>query len=101
MYICYNKNDWPFFIVRANVIFVNKEALRSTHTSSGGPAARCEEEGEGEDTSRSGRGRAPCTPKEAARRSGNHAKDEYGSQRGSTQPDSRCRCALFCPARLL
>ena len=27
MHICYNKNDWPFFIVNVNVIFVNKEAI--------------------------------------------------------------------------
>jgi len=37
-----------------------QDFLKSTHNSSGGPAARIEEEGEGEDTSRSGRGSAPA-----------------------------------------
>ena len=40
VHLCYNKNDWPFFIVNANVIYVNKEAVL---------------------------------------RSGDHAKNEYGS----------------------
>src|SRR6266487_2857300 len=49
----------PFLVVDNSIFPPN---LRSTHNSPSGPAAHLEKRAKREDTSRSGRGEAPCTP---------------------------------------
>src|SRR2546426_6073519 len=82
--IGYNKNDWSSFIIRTGVAGVNKGAM-------GMVSDMIETRTQG----------VSCCPGFLVWRNGNDAKNESGSQRGATHPDSQRGGALFCPARLL